>query len=162
LVTRAKKEEIVESLTSEFAEAGAIVACNYTGLSVQELEELRKSAREKGVKVQVVKNTLAKLAFERNGFEVLNLSGMNIFLWSEDTINAPKVAYNFAKDNKKLEIKAGYLSKEIADIAKIEAFAKLPGREELLGMLAAVWMAPIRNFTIGLNALKEKKEEENS
>ena len=51
---------------------------------------------------------------------------------------------------------------EAADAAKVQAFAKLPGREELLGMLASVWMGPIRNFTIGLNALKEKVEAQAS
>ncbi len=60
----------------------------------------------------------------------------------------------------KLVIKAGYLDKEPADKAKIEAFAKLPGREELLGMLAATWMAPLTNFTIGLDALRQKREAE--
>ena len=55
---------------------------------------------------------------------------------------------------------AAWAAREAADAAKVEAFAKLPGREELLGMLAATWMAPVANFTIGLEALRAKKEEE--
>jgi len=77
-------------------------------------------------------------------------------------LSASKVAADFAKGNEKFVLKAGYLDGEAADVAKIQAFAKLPGREELLGMLAATWMAPVANFTIGLDALKRKKEEESA
>ena len=66
---------------------------------------------------------------------------------------------DFAKKSDKFVIKAGYLDGEAADASKIEAFAKLPGREQLLGMLAATWMAPVANFTIGLDALRRQKEE---
>jgi large subunit ribosomal protein L10 len=88
----------------------------------------------------------------------MSLSNMNIFVWGDDAISTSKVASKFASSNKKFEIKSAFIDKELSDTAKVEAFAKLPGREELLGMLAAVWMAPVRNFTIGLNALKEAKE----
>jgi len=90
----------------------------------------------------------------------IEIKDTNIFIWSNDVISAAKVAADFAKNNEKLVIKAGYLDKEPADIAKIEAFAKLPGREELLGMLAATWMAPITNMAVGIDALRRKLEEE--
>jgi len=93
----------------------------------------------------------------------LELKDTNIFIWSDDVISASKVAADFAKDKDnedKFIIKAGYLDGEVADVAKIEAFAKLPGREELLGMLAATWMAPITNMAIGIDALRQKKEQE--
>jgi large subunit ribosomal protein L10 len=90
----------------------------------------------------------------------IEVKDTNIFIWSDDVISAAKVSADFAKDNELFVIKAGYLDKEPADIAKIEAFAKLPGREELLGMLAATWMAPITNMAVGIDALRRKKEEE--
>jgi large subunit ribosomal protein L10 len=157
-MTRREKEEIVENLASQFENSGAIIACNYQGLTVVELETLRNSAREKDVKVQVVKNSLAQIAMNKSNLSGLELKDMNIFLWGEDSISTSKVASKFASDNEKFEIKSAFIDKEVADVAKVEAFAKLPGREELLGMLASVWMGPIRNFTIGLNALKEKRE----
>jgi large subunit ribosomal protein L10 len=92
----------------------------------------------------------------------LELKNTNIFVWSEDVVAAAKVADDFANDKAnedKFVIKSGYLDGEVADLAKIAAFAKLPGREELLGMLAATWMAPVANFTIGLDALRKQKEE---
>jgi large subunit ribosomal protein L10 len=157
-MTRAKKEQVVADLTNEFQDAGAIIACTYEGLAVSELEELRNSAKEKEVKVQVVKNRLASIALNNNELNGLELKDMTLFVWGEDAITASKIASKFAETNKKFKIKSAFIDKEVADVAKVEAFAKLPGREELLGMLAAVWMAPVRNWTIGLNALKEAKE----
>ena len=157
---KAKKAEVIEQLTNDFANTTAVVICDYKGLKVSELEELRKSARAKETKVQVVKNTLAKIALKNAGMEGVEIKDTNIFVWSDDVIAAAKVAADFAKKTDKFVIKSGYLDKEPADVAKIEAFAKLPGREELLGMLAATWMAPLTNFVYGLDALRKKKEEE--
>jgi large subunit ribosomal protein L10 len=157
---KAKKAEVIEQLTNDFANTTAVVICDYKGLTVSELEELRKAARAKDTKVQVVKNTLATIALKNAGMEGVEIKDTNIFVWSDDVIAAAKVAADFAKKSDKFVIKAGYLDKEPADVAKIEAFAKLPGHEELLGMLAATWMAPLTNFTIGLDALRKKKEEE--
>ncbi len=157
---KAKKAEVIEQLTEAFANTTAVVVCDYKGLKVSELEELRKMAREKDTRVQVVKNTLATIALKNAGMEGVVLKDTNIFVWSDDVIAAAKVAADFAKKHDKFVIKSGYLDKEPADVAKIEAFAKLPGRDELLGMLAATWMAPLTNFVFGLEALRKKKEEE--
>jgi large subunit ribosomal protein L10 len=159
---KSKKVEVIEQLSNAFADASAVIICDYKGLSVSELEELRTAARAKETSVQVVKNTLAALALEKSGMSGLELKDTNILLWSNDAIAASKVAMDFAKKNEKFAVKAGYLDKEVADSAKIDAFSKLPGREELLGMLASVWMGPVRNFTIGLDALRRKKEEESA
>ncbi len=157
---KSKKAEVIEELTSAFANTTAVVICDYKGLSVTELEELRKTAKAKDTSVQVVKNSLATIALSNADMSGVVIKDTNIFIWSDDVISASKIAADFAKKSDKFVIKAGYLDKEPADIAKIEAFAKLPGREELLGMLAATWMAPVANFTIGLEALRAKKEEE--
>ena len=157
---KAKKAEVIEQLTEAFANTTAVVVCDYKGLKVSELEELRKMAREKDTRVQVVKNTLATIALKNAGMEGVVLKDTNIFVWSDDVIAAAKVAADFSKKHDKFVIKSGYLDKEPADVAKIEAFAKLPGRDELLGMLAATWMAPLTNFVFGLEALRKKKEEE--
>jgi len=157
---KSKKAEVIEHLTTSFTNTTAVIICDYKGLTVSQLEELRKAARAKDTSVQVVKNTLATIALNNAKMSGLEIKDTNIFIWSDDVINAAKVAADFAKDNEKFVIKAGYLDKEPADIAKIEAFAKLPGREELLGMLAATWMAPITNMAVGIDALRKKLEEE--
>lgn len=159
-MTKTQKAEIIEVLSTEFKTAQSVIFCDYKGLSVSELEGLRKLARTKEAKVQVVKNSLATISLANADLTGVELKNTNILIWGEDSVATSKVVSEFAKDNEKFVIKSAYVDREIADAAKVEAFAKLPGREELLAMLAATWMAPVANFTIGLNALKEKKEEE--
>ncbi|OIP53361.1 MAG: 50S ribosomal protein L10 [Helicobacteraceae bacterium CG2_30_36_10] len=157
---KSKKAEVINLLTTSFANTTAVVICDYKGLTVSKLEELRQSAKAKDTSVQVVKNTLAAIALNNAGMSGVEIKDTNIFIWSDDVISAAKIATDFAKTNEKFVLKAGYLDKEPADIAKIEAFAKLPNREELLGMLAATWMAPITCMAVGIDALRIKREEE--
>ena len=160
-MTKTQKNEIIEALTEEFKGSGALVVADYRGCSHKALENLRVSAKEVNAKVQVAKNKLVNIALKNAELPELELVGTSIFVWAEDQIAACKVADKFASSNKEtFSIKTGIIEGEIADIATINAFAKLPGREELLGMLAATWMAPVTNFTIGLDALRKKKEEE--
>ena len=159
-MTKTQKAEIIEVLTSEFKESQSVIFCDYKGLTVSALEELRKSARENEIRVQVVKNTLATIALSQAELTGVELKDTNILVWGEDSISTSKVVSEFAKKNEKFVIKSAYIDREVADSAKVEAFAKLPGRDELLAMLAATWMAPITNFTIGLDALRQKNEEE--
>lgn len=160
-MTRNEKSQIIDYLTDEFKNSLAVVVCDYKGLTHKQLESLRKEAKTNNTKVQVIKNTLVVKAVQKAELGDIDLCGTNIYLWSEDQISACKVADKFASANKdKFSIKSGIIEGEIADIARVNAFAKLPSREELLGMLASVWMGPIRNFTIGIDALRRKKEEE--
>jgi large subunit ribosomal protein L10 len=158
-MTKTKKAEVVEQLRVAFENTTAVVICDYKGLTVSDLEELRTAAKAKDTSVQVVKNTLATIALNNAGMNGVEIKDTNIFVWSDDVISASKIAADFAKKSDKFVIKAGYLDGEVADADKIVAFSKLPGREELLGMLAATWMAPVANFTIGLDALRRQKEE---
>lgn len=159
-MTRNKKNDIVKYLSDEFKTSQAIVVASFKGTSHKSLEQLRILASQSDVKVQVAKNTLASIAIKNSEFPELELNGDSIFVWADDQISACKVADNFALSNKDtFKIKTGIVEGEVASIEKINAFAKLPGREELLGMLAATWMAPVTNFTIGLDALKRQKEE---
>lgn len=157
-MNKTQKSEIVNTLTSEFKSAAAVVMCDYRGLTVSDLEELRKIARGKEIKVQVVKNTLASIALANADMTGITITDTNIFVWGEDSIAAAKTVVDFAKANDKFSIRTAYIDGEAADEKKVRAFATLPGREELLGMLASVWMGPVRNFTIGLDALKRQKE----
>jgi large subunit ribosomal protein L10 len=159
-MTRNNKNEIVDNLSTEFKSSGAIVVASFNGTSHKTLETLRIAANELDVKVQVAKNKLVKVALNNAELPELELVGDSIFIWAEDQISACKVADKFAASNSDtFTIKTGIIEGEVADTSKIVAFAKLPGREELLGMLAATWMAPITNFTIGLDALRKQKEE---
>ncbi|NPA28198.1 MAG: 50S ribosomal protein L10 [Epsilonproteobacteria bacterium] len=160
-MTKEQKRQLVAELTDAFSGANAIVVCDYKGLTCQELEKVRQLAAENEAKVKVVKNKLAMLAFKNAEVEGLELKDTNLLVWGEDQIATCKVADKAATEFKgRFVIKSGALEKKAVDLATIEAMAKLPSRDELIGMLLNVWQAPIRNFTIGLDALRKKREEE--
>jgi large subunit ribosomal protein L10 len=159
-MTRTEKEAIVNELTTAFTEQGAVIVCDYNGMTVEALEGVRALARENDVTVRVVKNTLAGIALKNANCGEMKLVENNIFIWGEDQIAACKVADKSAQANKdNFSIKSGVIESKVADLSTIEAMAKLPGRDELLGMLLNVWNAPVQNFTIGLQALADKLEE---
>jgi len=160
-MTRTQKEVLVSEMTSEFSEASAVIVCDYKGLTCKELETIRISASEVDAKVKVVKNTLASISLANAGADKLEIKDTNLIIWGSEQISTCKVADIAATSFKdKFIIKSGLFEGKAQDIATINAMAKLPGRDELLGMLLNVWNAPVRNFTIGLSALATKKEEE--
>ncbi len=161
-MTRNRKEEIVSAITEEFKTSDALVVCDFRGLDCPAIEELRISATEANVKVRVIKNSLATIAMKNAEIEGIELKDTNIFIWGEDQLDVVKVAAKFAKANDKFVIKTAVIAGEVSDAAKVEALSKMPSRDELIGMLLQTWMAPVTNFTIGLDALRAKKEEESA
>lgn len=159
-MTRSEKQEIIAKLQDEFKSAAAIVVCDYRGLSVKRLEGLRKVAKEQSVKVQVIKNTLANIALKNSDKDGMDLKDTNIYIWGEDQLAVTKVVAKFEETNQDFfKIKTAHIDGELASADKVRALSKMPSRDELIAMLLQVWNAPIQNFTIGLNALKEKKEQ---
>ena len=160
-MTRTRKEELVAEMTAEFKSAGAIIVCDYKGMTVENLEAVRNMAREEDVKVKVVKNTLAAIALNNAGCEAVDFKDTNIVLWGDTQVLPCKIADKAATQFKDtFSIKAGLIEGEVATLDTINALAKLPSRDELIGMLLNVWNAPVQNFTIGLQALADKKESE--
>ena len=158
-MTRSEKSEIIAKLEAEFKENEAIIVCDYRGLNVKKLEVLRNAAREQNVKVQIVKNTLANIALKNADKDGMAIKDTNIFIWG-DQLSATKIAAKFEETNGELfKIKTAHIDGEVASVEKVKALSKMPSRDELIAMLLQVWNAPIQNFTIGLNALKEKKEQ---
>ena len=130
-------------------------------IDVPNLLQLQKKSFDQflNVKVQIVKNTLANIALNNIGKSGMVLKDTNIFIWG-DQLSATKVAAKFEETNSELfKIKTAHIDGEVASVEKVKALSKMPSRDELLAMLLQVWNAPIQNFTIGLNALKEKKEK---
>jgi large subunit ribosomal protein L10 len=159
-MTRENKELIVANLTDEFKSAKAIIVCDYKGMKVEQLESIRNIARESGTKIRIVKNTLSKIALKNAEMEDVELVNTNLLVWGEDQISVCKVADKAAADYKdNFIIKTGLIEGEVADLGTISAMAKLPSRDELIGMLLSVWTAPARNMVTGLDNLKVKLEE---
>ena len=157
-MTKQDKAKLIEQLSSSFLDSNIII-CDYKGLSVRELEVLRKNALQSSAKVQVIKNKLASIAFKNANIEGIALKDTNIFLWGKDQITLSKSAQKFADANKeKFVIKAGFFDGKAVDSKHIESISKLPSKEELIGMLLSVWTAPARYFVTGLDNLRKSKE----
>jgi len=160
-MTKTEKHQLVAEMTSAFKEAGAIIVCDYKGMSVPDLESVRNNARAENSYVKVIKNRLASIALKDAGLEEVELKDTNLVIWGDTQMEPCKIADKAATDfSEKFSIKSGLIDGKVADMATINALAKLPSKDELLGMLLNVWNAPVRNFTIGLQALATKKEEE--
>jgi len=155
-MTRTEKTALIETLTSEFEASPAVIFCSYKSMSVSELEDVRNALRKAEVKAKVMKNTIATIAMNQAGKSGMELTEMNIALWGDDLVSVAKAVTKAAEDNEKLEIRTGHIEGEVVDEAKIEAYSKLPGKEELLGMLLSTWTAPARNFVYVLSGVQRE------
>ncbi|WP_102399177.1 50S ribosomal protein L10 [Haloimpatiens massiliensis] len=160
---RQLKEEKVQEIKGKLEKAQGIILAKYQGLTVEEDTELRKRLREAGVEYKVYKNTLVTLAAKELGHEgiVEYLNGpLSIAFGYEDPTAPARVLNDFAKDHKKLELKAGIVQGEIFDEAKVKELASIPPKEVLLAKLLGSFKAPLSNLVYLLNAVKEKQESE--
>ena len=157
-LNRQEKAIVIEEVTTQVAKAQSIVVAEYRGLDVASVTVLRKTAREKGVYLRVLKNSLARRAVVGTPFEALSsqLTGPLIYGISADPVNAAKVLSEFAKSNDKLIIKAGSLPNSVLDANGIKALATMPSREELLSKLLGTMQAPIATFVRTLNEVPTK------
>lgn len=144
---------MIEEVGAQVASAGAIVVAEYRGLEVGAITALRKQARQQGVYLRVLKNTLARRAIAGTPYEKLteSLTGPLIYGISTDPVTAAKVLNDFAKGNDKLVVKAGALPGSVLDAAGVKALATLPSREELLARLMGTMQAPVAQFVRTLN-----------
>lgn len=156
------KKAIVAEVSAEVAKAQTLVVAEYRGIEVGDLTVLRKKARESGVYLRVLKNTLVRRAVAGTQFAELadQMSGPLIYSFSADPVAAAKVLHDFAKGNDKLVMKAGCYGGKVLDKAAVQALASIPSREELLAKLLGVMQAPLTGFVCSLAALAKKREEE--
>ena len=157
-LNRQEKAIVIEEVATQVAAAQSIVVAEYRGLDVASVTVLRKIARESGVYLRVLKNSLARRAVSGTPFEALSdkLVGPLIYGISTDPVNAAKVLSAFAKDNDKLVIKAGSLPNSLLDVNGVKALATMPSRDELLSKLLGTMQAPIAQFVRTLNEVPTK------
>lgn len=157
-LNRQEKAVVIEEVSAEVSGAQSIIVAEYRGLDVGAVTNLRRKARESGVYLRVLKNTLARRAVAGTPFEVLadKMAGPLIYGISKDPVSAAKVLNDFAKTNDKLVLKAGAMPNQVMDAAGVKALASLPSREELLAKLAGTMQAPIAQFVRTLNEVPTK------
>ena len=149
-----QKKAIVSEVSQVAANAHSAIAAEYRGLTVSELTELRAKARETGVYLKVVKNTLAKRALEGTPYECMNdgLVGPLMLAFSqEDPGSAARLVKNFAKENDLLAVKMISIGGELLDASELSKLSNLPTKDQAISLLMAVMKAPVEKFVRTLN-----------
>jgi large subunit ribosomal protein L10 len=168
------KKQIVAEVNETASDALSLVIADARGVDVTDMTELRAKAREANIDLRVVRNTLARRAFEGTEYECVidSLSGPSLFGFSmEDPGACARLFKDFAEDNDVFDIKALAVGGEMLDAGKIDVLAKLPTRDQALSLLAACMIAPVTKLVRTFNevpssvtrvvaAVKDKKEAE--
>ena len=155
------KKVVVEEVAQFAAKAHSAVAAEYRGLTVTELTRLRKIARDTGVYLRVVKNTLAKRAVAGTEFECMQegLVGPLILAFSmEEPGSAARLIYDFSKENNKLIAKVVAIGGNSFGGSELERLARLPTRDQGISMLMSVMKAPVEKLARTLAAIRDEKE----
>lgn len=157
-LNRVQKAEVVEEVSAQVAQSQAIIVAEYRGLEVGAITGLRRQARESGVYLRVLKNTLARRAVAGTPFEGLadQMVGPLIYGMASDPVQCAKVLADFAKGNDKLVLKAGAMPHFVMDANGVKALASMPSREELLARLLGTMQAPIAKFVQTANEVPGK------
>lgn len=160
-LNKSEKQTVVTDVAAQAARSQTLALAEYRGLTVAHLDVLRKTAREKGVYLHVLKNTLARRAVAGTPFEVASESmvGPLIYGFSEDAVAAAKVLSDFAKGNDKLIVKGGAYAGKALDADGVKSLASVPSKEVLLAQLLGLMQSPVSRIARVLAAIAEKRAE---
>ncbi|MBJ7419644.1 MAG: 50S ribosomal protein L10 [Rhodoferax sp.] len=158
-LNRSEKEAVISEVTSLAAKAQTLVIAEYRGITVADMTKLRTTARDSGVTLSVLKNTLARRAVAGSGFEVVSdqMTGPLIYSFSVDAVAAAKVVSDFAKTNDKLVIRGGAFAGKALDVNGVKQLASIPSKEVLLAQLLGLMQSPISRTARVLAALAEQR-----
>ena len=148
-LTLERKKAVVSEVAEVAKSALSAIAAEYRGLSVAEMTDLRVNARKAGVYVRVVRNTLARRAFEGTEFACMNdgLTGPLVLAFSrEEPGSAARVMRDYAKENDKLVIKLVAFDGKLLEASEVSRLANLPTKDEAISQLMSVMKAPITKF----------------
>lgn len=158
----AKKQEVVDEIATKVKDSASVVVFEYHGLTVSEINELRRKLRETDSDLKVYKNTLARRALSSLNIDLgEELKGPKAIAFGTDAIAPIKVLSDFAKEHPALELKVGYVDGSVADIELLKKYASIPSREGLLTMVASGLMGIVRDFAICLDLHSKNLEENN-
>ncbi len=157
-LNREEKAAVIEEVSAQVAQAGSIVLAEYRGLTVEKITQLRKQARESGVYLRVLKNTLVRRAVKDTSYEKLadQMVGPLMYGISADPVAPAKLIASFAKANEQLVLKGGAMPNVVMDVAGVQALATMPSRDELLAKLLGTMQAPVATFVRTLNEVPTK------
>ena len=156
-----EKQAQVSALAIKMKEAKLILLAEYRGINVADVTKLRADLRKTSVEYKVIKNNIIKRALDTNGESGLDslLEGPTAIIYgNEDYLEPAKIIYNFSKENEFYKIKGGIIEGKVMTTEEIITLAKLPSRQELLGMLAGALLGNISKLAVGLNEVCKQKQ----
>ena len=160
-----QKEEEVKKLAEKLKDAKLVLLTDYRGITVEDVTNLRNTIRDTKSEYKVIKNNIIKRALDANGENELDsaLEGPTaVVIAEEDYVEPLKAIYKFSKDNEFYKIKGGIVEGKVMSVEELITLAKLPSRQELLGMLAGALLGNISKLAVGLDQVRIQKEEANA
>jgi large subunit ribosomal protein L10 len=147
-MNKERKKSYITEMTAQFEKSEAVLVTHYQGLTVKQLDDLRAKMREHGIKFQITKNRITKIALENSKCKDLaNLfTGPTAVAMSNDAISSAKILTNFSKDNKNLKILGGIMGKDILDVEGIKNVATLPTLEEARAKIVGILTSPAQKI----------------
>ena len=147
-MNKEQKKTYISEMTAQFENSEAVLVTHYQGLSVKQLDELRKHMREHGIKFKITKNRITKLALQNSKCkDISNLFvGPTAVALSEDAIISAKILTKFSKENKNLKILGGIMGNEILDVAGVANVATLPTLDEARAKIVGILRSPAQKI----------------
>ena len=148
MMNRDQKKKYIEEMTTEFDNSEAVIVAHYQGLSVVQLDDLRKQMREHGVKFKITKNKITKLALEKTRCKDLSdlFKGPTAVALSKDAISSAKILTKFSKENENLKILGGIMGTDILDVAGVQNVATLPTLDEARAKIVGILRSPAQKL----------------
>jgi len=148
MMNRDQKKKYIDEMSSQFDNSEAVIVTHYQGLTVSQLDDLRKKMREHGIIFKITKNRITKLALEKTKCkDISNLfSGPTAVAMSEDAITSAKILTKFSKENVNLKILGGIMGNDILDIEGVQNVATLPTLDEARAKIVGILRSPAQKI----------------
>ena len=157
-MNKEKKQSYIKEMSTQFEKSEAVIVAHYQGLTVKQLDDLRKQMRKHGIIFKVTKNRITKLAIEKTKCKDLSnlFTGPTAVALSEDAITSAKILTNFSKDHQNLKILGGIMGNDILDVAGVQNVASLPSLEEARAKIVGILQSPAQKIASILLAPAQK------
>ena len=148
MMNKEQKKRYIEDMSTQFDKTQAIIVTHYQGLTVTQLDDLRKKMREHGIKFKITNNRITKLAIEKTRCKELSelFSGPTAIALSEDAISSAKILTKFSKEHENLKILGGIMGDDILDVAGVKNVATLPSLEEARAKIVGILRSPAQKI----------------
>ena len=148
MMNKEKKQEYIKEMTTQFDKSEAVIVTHYQGLTVNQLDDLRKKMREHGIQFKITKNRITKLALEKTRCKDLSnlFTGPTAVALSEDAVTSAKILTNFSKENQNLKILGGIMGNDILDVAGVKNVATLPSLDEARAKIVGILRSPAQKI----------------